>query len=236
VNDYKKYSNIIIEVIPFMPYQKGTKGFIDIKYDKNYCHVYFNDDTEEIKWNYFTSGDNVQKIKIVLDYRIQSLNGIFSSWKWIKKANFINFKRNNINSFNNLYIESSVEEINFYDFPEKSITNMKELFNGCKSLKTINWYSFDTSNVTNMSGMFNYCSIESLNLSNFDTSKVTNMSDMFNYCSSLKSLNVSNFDTSKVTDMNGMFGELNELEVLDLSNFRTENVIDMTSMSGNVIN
>ena len=37
VNDYKKYSNIIIEVIPFMPYQKGTKGFIDIKYDKNYC-------------------------------------------------------------------------------------------------------------------------------------------------------------------------------------------------------
>ena len=49
VNDYKKYSNIIIEVIPFMPYQKGTKGFIDIKYDKNYCHVYFNDDTEEIK-------------------------------------------------------------------------------------------------------------------------------------------------------------------------------------------
>ena len=57
---------------------------------------------------------------------------------------------------------------------------MKELFNGCKSLKTINWYSFDTSNVTNMSGMFNYCSIESLNLSNFDTSKVTDMSDMFN--------------------------------------------------------
>ena len=49
VNDYKKYSNIIIEVIPFMPYQKGTKGFIDIKYDKNYCHVYFNADTEEIK-------------------------------------------------------------------------------------------------------------------------------------------------------------------------------------------
>ena len=49
VNDYKKYSNIIIEEIPFMPYQKGTKGFIDIKYDKNYCHVYFNDDTEEIK-------------------------------------------------------------------------------------------------------------------------------------------------------------------------------------------
>ena len=70
----------LIEVIPFMPYQKGTKGFIDIKYDKNYCHVYFNDDTEEIKWNYFTSGDNVQKIKIVLDYRIQSLNGIFSEF------------------------------------------------------------------------------------------------------------------------------------------------------------
>ena len=49
VNDYKKYSNIIIEEIPFMPYQKGTKGFIDIKYDKNYYHIYFNDDTEEIK-------------------------------------------------------------------------------------------------------------------------------------------------------------------------------------------
>ena len=49
VNDYKKYSNIIIEVIPYMPYQNETKGFIDIKCDKNHCHVYFNDDTEEIK-------------------------------------------------------------------------------------------------------------------------------------------------------------------------------------------
>ena len=28
VNDYKKYSNIIIEVIPFMPYQKGTKDLL----------------------------------------------------------------------------------------------------------------------------------------------------------------------------------------------------------------
>ena len=60
-NDYKKYSNIIIEVIPFMPYDNGTKGVIDIKCDKNYCHVHFNDDTVEIKRNYFTSEDNTKK-------------------------------------------------------------------------------------------------------------------------------------------------------------------------------
>ncbi len=72
-NDYKKYSNIVIEVIPYLPYQNGTKGYIDIDYGKNYCHVYFNDDTEEIKRNYFTSLDKLQKIKIVLDYRIQTL-------------------------------------------------------------------------------------------------------------------------------------------------------------------
>ena len=186
-NDYKKYSNIVIEVIPYMHFQNGTKGFIDIDCDKNYCHVYFNDDSEEIKRNYFTSEDKVQKIKIVLDYRIQSLNGIFRLWKSIKKVNFINFKRNNITHLNYLFKESSVEEINFYDFPGKSVTNMKGLFSDCQRLRTINFYAFDTSNVTDMSYMFNKClSIENLNFSKFDTSKVTDMSFMFNYCSSLK--------------------------------------------------
>ena len=257
IDDYKKNSSIIIEIVPFLKYENYTKGLIVINCDKKYCHVYFNDSKEEIKRNYFTNNDNVQKIKIVLDYGIQSLNRIFRQWTCIKRVDFIKFNRINISKLNNLFEGSSVEEINFYDFPENSVTDMSYMFYYCTKLKKLNISNFDTSNVTNMSFMFSKCdSLEKLDISNFDTSKVTDMSNMFSNCSSLNNLNIfnfdtsnvknmsymffkcgsleklniSNFDTSKVTDMSFLFEECGKLEELDLSNFNTENVEDMSGM------
>ena len=132
INDYKKSANIIIEVIPFQRYQIQFDGKININCDENYRHIYFNDRPEEIKRNYFTKDEHVKKIKIVFDYRLQSLNGIFSSWKDIEVVNFIKFNRTNINTLNSLFDDSFIEEINFFDFPESGVTEMKGLFSGCK--------------------------------------------------------------------------------------------------------
>ena len=118
-----------------------------------------------------------------------------------------------------------------------SVTNMNDMFYGCKALTEINSSDWDTSNVTTMYGMFYECSnLTSLDLSNFDTSNVTSIGSMFNRCNNLTSLDVSNFDTSNVTDMYGMFYNCNNLTSLDLSNWNTSNVTNMSYMFYNCNN
>ena len=230
--DYKKMNPIIIELIPCKLSQDEEKVFFAINCDQNYRHIYFNDNKEEIERDYFTKDDNVEKIKIVLDYNIYSLNGIFKYCKWIKVINFIKFTRRNITNLNNLFEDSSVEEINFYDFPKNCITNMKGLFAKCIYLKKINFSKFDTSKVTDMSFMFCNCiSLPTLCIYNWKTSNVIDMKYMFYHCSSLKYFKIiTKFDTSNVIDMSNMFSECEELEELNLSNLCTDNVIDMSGM------
>ena len=112
-----------------------------------------------------------------------------------------------------------------------NITDIKGMFDRCRSLTSLDVSSFDTSNVTHMNGMFSDCSrITSLTLSNFDTSNVTDMVNMFGNCGSLTSLDVSNFNTSNVTNMNSMFSDCSRITSLTLSNFDTSNVTDMGYM------
>ena len=88
----------------------------------------------------------------------------------------------------------------------EKVTDMSEMFNGCKGLISLDLSNFDTSNVEDMTSMFTGCNkLTSLNLSNFNTAKVTDMSNMFAGCQGLTSLDLSSFNTAKVEDMGGMF-------------------------------
>ena len=80
-------------------------------------------------------------------------------------------------------------------------------FYGCSNLTTIEGIEyFNTENVTNMRNMFGHCeSLKSLGLTNFNTENVENMSFMFRDCYALKSLDLSSFNTAKVTSMIRMF-------------------------------
>ena len=111
------------------------------------------------------------------------------------------------------------------------VTDMSNMFNGCKALESLNLSTFNTDKVTDMSGMFDSCeALTELNLTNFNTANVTNMAEMFFYCEALKSLDISKFNTDKVTDMSNMFNGCKALESLNLSNFNTANVTNMTGM------
>ena len=91
----------------------------------------------------------------------------------------------------------------------------------------------NTSNVTDMEEMFFGCKeLQELNVSNFRTGSVTNMSSMFNTCTALRNIDVTNFNTSSVTNMSSMFFYCFGLEELDLTSFQTRNVTDMTMMFG----
>ena len=114
---------------------------------------------------------------------------------------------------------------------DSGVTDMRQMFDNCTSLKTLDVSNFNTSNVTDMAHMFENCSnLTSLNLSNFNTSKVTDMGYMFFNCSNLKTLDLSNFDTSNVTNMRSMFYYCSNLKTLDLSNFDTNKVSNIRTM------
>ena len=67
----------------------------------------------------------MSKIKIIIDYNVKSLSGLFKKCECIKIINFIKFNKTDIN-------------------------NMSCMFLGCSSLKSINFYNFVINNVTNM--------------------------------------------------------------------------------------
>ena len=108
-------------------------NFINMNENDIYYHIYFNDNKEEIKRNYFNENDNVSKFKIIIDYQVKSFKELFYNCECIEYIYFKKFYRNNID-------------------------NMECMFDGCSSLKELNLSNFNTNNVTNMEGMFWGCS------------------------------------------------------------------------------
>ena len=130
-NDYKeyseKYSSIEIEI---KPVNNKSGNFINIdEENEKYYHIYFNNGKEEIKRNYIDKDEKIEIIKIIIDYKIESLEYLFEYCKCIESISFKKFYRNNV-------------------------TNMGGMFMGCSSLKELNLNNFNTNNITNMGCMF----------------------------------------------------------------------------------
>ena len=211
INDYKEcsgiYSSIELEIIPTKVHYGN---FIKIKKDEeaNY-HIFFNNNKKDIKRNIFEKAD---KVKVIIDYKVKSFNGLFFYIDCIESVNFKRFYRNNINDMSYMFYGcSTLKKINFSNFNTNNVTDMRHMFAKCTSLEELDLSNFNTNNVTNMCWIFFECSsLKELNLSNFNTSNVTDMSQMFSKCSSLEELNISNLNTNNVTNMLGMFSSCSE--------------------------
>ena len=213
-NDYKKFCEIEIEIIPTedKDYEEGLFIFFNNKEEKSYYHIYYDNSKEEAKRKH-------RNYKVIIDYQIKSFENLFNKCKFIKKINFIKFNRNDINNMSYMFYGcESLTELNLLNFNTNNVTNMDSMFGGCKSLKELNLSNFNTNNVTNMKFMFCGCnSLKELNLSNFNTINVNNMTCMFSGCSSLKNLNLINFKINKSTDMFHMFYKCLSIEELNIS-------------------
>ena len=157
--DYKNnYEQIEIELIPINIDDKNY--FINDEY-KSYYHIYFNNDKNEKKQNYFNKNDNVTKINIILNNKIQSFEALFSQCKCIEKIKFIKSKRTNISNVRGMFWGcSSLKELNLNNFNIINVTNMRWIFGGCSSLNELNLNNFNINNVIDMYGMFSKCSDE----------------------------------------------------------------------------
>ena len=232
--DYEKYfSRIEIEIIP-TSIDDNFINFINISDEENESdyHIYFDDDSTEIKRTYLTEGDNIKKIKIILNYEFKSLKGLFSDCKNNKKIYFKKFNRNNFKDMSSMFFRcSALNYIDLSNFNTENVTNMSYMFYDCRSLRNLDLSKFNTQNITNFRSMFNGCALlEYLNLSNFNTKNVTDMSEMFYNCYEIENVDLSNFNTENVTDLSRMFNNCYMLKNVNLSSFNTQKVTDMASM------
>ena len=234
INDYKifceLYSTIEIEITP----AKNKYGkFINFnKEDELYYHIYFNNDKEEIKRNYLNEYENINNIKIIIDYQVQSFDKLFLNCQCIEYIYIKRLHRNNINNMSRMFAYcNELEEINFSNIHKINVSNMSKMFFECTSLEKIDLSNLIISNYINMNQIFKGCSsLEEIKLSNFKIFKVFDMTQMFYGCSSLKEINLSIFDTTYVTDMSGMFSYCSSLKNIDLSNFNTFNAEQQENM------
>ena len=111
IKDYKEYSEKYSSIEIEIKFVKNT--YINLnKINAKYYHIYLNNDKEEAKRNNTNKKENVEKLKLIIDYQIKSFKGFFKNCKYIENISFIKFYRNNIN-------------------------NMRAMFFGCSSLKEI---------------------------------------------------------------------------------------------------
>ena len=200
LQDFKDYSEIIeLEIIPV---SNKLGKFINISNDnKEYYHIYYNDEQQERNVKTFNGDDDneedeeeeneeekekIKKIRITIDTEINNFEKLFENCK-------------------------SIESIYFKRFFRSDITNMRSMFWECESLKEINLDKFKTNEVTNMSWMFYGCkSLEKADISNFAFNKTEKMVGMFWGCKALKNVKMPVFNNDNKTDMKCMFSECSE--------------------------
>ena len=90
---------------------------------------------EEITRNYFYKQDKVKKIKILLDYEIESLSSLFKYCKCIKSINIKKYNR-------------------------EDITDLTEMFSRCRSLEEVDLSKLKINDYTDIEYMFSECSAE----------------------------------------------------------------------------
>jgi len=159
----------------------------------------------------------------------KKIENIVNNYNFTKKGNHtveLEFKEN-CESLDYLFFNCpKLIEVNINEVKVKQLKNMRGLFSESGRLTKVTFgKNFTTSNVTDIREMFKDCtSLKELNLTNFDTSKVTNMNKLFYNCIHLESIDVSNFDTKNVKDMSYLFYGCTERKSLDVKNFDTSNV------------
>ena len=268
IQNYREYNQIEIELKQIIHSDKNSK-FINIDI-MNEPYIHINKDKKEndstnpfmIKtlkepsiFRPITNMIEDSDKKIIIDFEVKSLKGLFKNCESIKEIKILKCNRKDIIDISEMFYGcKNLDNLNITNLKTDKVKDMSYMFSGCSSLNEINIFNFNTSNVINMQNMFEKCSnLKELNLSNFNTSNVIYMNDMFYECTSLKTLyfdkpsflidrkkftyndsiskSTNNYwNTSNVINMSYMFYNCKSLIELNISQFNTSKVIDMSYM------
>ena len=105
INDYEEFLKINLELIPKLNINNNSKNtFINIPVgEESYYHIYFNDEKEEQKRNYFYKNDNIKIIKIIIDYYANSFYELFANCNCIESISFTRFNFGNIVNMGSMF-------------------------------------------------------------------------------------------------------------------------------------
>ncbi len=186
------------------------------------------DTTWQDDWNYSTSGGDT----IILEsYKSGSPSVVEVPDKAIIGGDTydkIKFPANCAFMFRN---RTDLVTVDFHNVDTSSVTNMEEMFYGCRNITSINVSGWNTANVNSMRSMFDNCQrVTSIAVTGFNTSNVTDMKRMFASCNAVTSINASGWDTRKVTDMEEMFRGCRAATSISVSGWDTSIVTTMKDM------
>lgn len=198
LKDFKEFSELYSPIeFELIPASNIYGKFINLA-DKEhkYCHIYFNDNKEEEIYKYSLDEeedkDKIKKIRIILDYKIDSFNDLFEGCKCIESIKVKKFNRINIDNMRGMFWEcTALKEIELQKFKTNEVTNMSWMFFNCKDLKKADISKFKLDNVEKAVGMFWGCaSLDEINLPGFNNIDNIDMKCMFSECSEQLKQNV----------------------------------------------
>jgi len=122
-----------------------------------------------------------------------------------------------------------IEKIDFSNFDSSSITNSKNMFNGCYSLKYANLSKFNPKKLNTAINMFKNCSsLIFLDIANLNLSSIIKEEDIFDTHNNIRYINLFN-----ATDKNNMISGSNLDKIKDLIACHHDKII-LSSNSHNV--
>ena len=123
--------------------------------------------------------------------------------------------------------------LGIWDFSKSEVSNMKNMFQGCKGLKELKGIkNLVNTKVTNTSSMFEDCaSLEEIDISDCDTSNVEDFSRMFLGCYNLKKI-TGVIDMKSCKQYAGMFGINQGTGCKNLSGLKIKNPPNGFFLSG----
>ena len=143
---------------------------------------------------------------------LTKLDGMFKDIKYLKKADFSEFK-------------------------SEKIKNMNSLFSNCEKLKYVDFTNFNSKNVESMDNTFDSCrELEELDLSSFVTPKLKSMKSTFKDCENLKYLDLTNFELNKnIVDRESIFEGDDNLITIKINNNNTNELLIAEIKNNNTI-
>ena len=143
----------------------------------------------------------------------------------------------NIKTFKNMFKGCKrLKSVTLNKINTTSVSDVSSMFEGCTGLNEVKFEKMNISNIEYTSKMFKNCTnLNNIDINNFFTDKVKDMSQMFEGCSSLISVTfISQLSTKSSKDLTEMFFGCSKLTSLDLSGFDTSISETMKGMFKNM--
>ena len=93
INNYKEYSEKFSSIeIEIKLVNKKHGKFININKEvEKYYHIYFNNNIDEIKRNFINKNEEIEIIKVIINYQVKSFENLFFYCECIESIYFKKF-------------------------------------------------------------------------------------------------------------------------------------------------